>query len=629
MAALIASVFLATWSASAADVAFGHADWKASPTDPVGFAGQGRNWFPGATPPAEWADSTNGTSKNILWKVPIPGWTDAQPVAVNGPSTGSGRGRIVGVYSPHHVVCYDAQTGKVLWKDELKLMMLPALSADRKTVGSDPDPAQAAKLQQVFERMLAQSRIHMATGLFYDDNVHQMLGRIVTERRALIQYVMETLSSWRADLGQQWPEAVAALDKDLEFYRQALDATAHEAFLERTARLRRGHGNFVVWAEQTTGVRALNNWQGSVSDVMAPPVSDGERVYVVLGFGQIAAYELSTGKRLWAFRDPLLIPGTADHNAAPLLWRDLLLVQSPGETRGEGKSSVWHRSIRAYETRTGKLRWESFDQRPSTRFAWGAPKWHGFHTAPCLIRGPQATYVVSGLGHVLNAETGQSVTQLTVNAEIAHSGWGAGFIAATDDRLFKGNAVDNGTPFIEVFPITWRDGVPEFGASVAGPFKPSQGPFAVSDRVYVVPTGAGGIVEVETGKVLHSIPRRGGGLSATIVGELTFLNSGTERSNVPNSKMTDVATLRTQVMGAGREIENVIEAVGYTPDISHTYFPRFGSEKELRKWGALSYGHCNYQGIGFNFATDTAGLTAYGSRLYLHAPAWLYCIGVK
>ena len=37
----------ATMTASAGEVPFGHADWQASPTDPVGFAGQGRNWYPG------------------------------------------------------------------------------------------------------------------------------------------------------------------------------------------------------------------------------------------------------------------------------------------------------------------------------------------------------------------------------------------------------------------------------------------------------------------------------------------------------------------------------------------------------------------------------------------------------
>jgi len=128
----------------AADVPFGHADWKPSPTDPVGFAGQGNNWFPGATPPIEWSASPEGENKNIRWKVPIPGWTDAQPLVVGK--------RIIGVYSRHFVICYDADTGKVLWK---RLMTLPTLAKDGKTL----EPAQTEKLQDLFERGLAWTRV--------------------------------------------------------------------------------------------------------------------------------------------------------------------------------------------------------------------------------------------------------------------------------------------------------------------------------------------------------------------------------------------------------------------------------------------------------------------------------------
>ena len=56
--------------AHAGEVPFGHADWKASPTDPVGFAGQGNNWYPGATPPLTWSHTVDGKSQNIRWKVP-------------------------------------------------------------------------------------------------------------------------------------------------------------------------------------------------------------------------------------------------------------------------------------------------------------------------------------------------------------------------------------------------------------------------------------------------------------------------------------------------------------------------------------------------------------------------------
>ena len=41
-------------------IPFGHADWKPSPTDPVGFAGQGGNWYPGATPRSGADDAGQG-----------------------------------------------------------------------------------------------------------------------------------------------------------------------------------------------------------------------------------------------------------------------------------------------------------------------------------------------------------------------------------------------------------------------------------------------------------------------------------------------------------------------------------------------------------------------------------------
>ena len=99
-------------SSWAADVPFGHADWLPSPADPVGHAGQGANWYPGATPPTEWYEGLRGVgpmkvagrnslpteypedsrlgepiyldqrSKNILWKVATPGWSDSQPIVI-------------------------------------------------------------------------------------------------------------------------------------------------------------------------------------------------------------------------------------------------------------------------------------------------------------------------------------------------------------------------------------------------------------------------------------------------------------------------------------------------------------------------------------------------------------------
>jgi hypothetical protein len=61
--------------------------------------------------------------------------------------------------------------------------------------------------------------------------------------------------------------------------------------------------------------------------------------------------------------------------------------------------------------------------------------------------------------------------------------------------------------------------------------------------------------------------------------------------------------------------------------------PNHGGGRKEKQMNAVTaemiVGHCNYQGIGFNFAVDTSGLTAIGSRINLHSPGMLICIGEK
>jgi hypothetical protein len=109
---------------AAGEVPFGHADWRPSPTDPVGFAGQGSNWYPGATPPVAWWEGTptvikgkignrahtfnygeyprpaelnayaDNKSKNILWKAPLPGWSDSNGTTLVDAATGKERSEL-------------------------------------------------------------------------------------------------------------------------------------------------------------------------------------------------------------------------------------------------------------------------------------------------------------------------------------------------------------------------------------------------------------------------------------------------------------------------------------------------------------------------------------------------------
>ncbi len=617
-----------------AEVHFGHTDWKPSPTDPVGFAGQGNNWYPGATPPVEWSDKADGTTRNILWKVPHPGWTDAQPIVVGK--------RVIGVYSPHHIVCYDADTGTVLWRDELKLMSLPVLQEDGRTISQAPAADEVAKRQLLFERALAQSRVHPATWLHYRGNA--ML-KTVEERRPLIQYMAETMESWRADLQRDFPGLVPALNKDLELYQMALTKTPDE-IKAATEDLRHGHGHFRSAVTKTLGLVSMaSNWQGSISDVAATPVSDGEIVCLTMGFGQIAAYEVGTGRRLWAWRHPRMNPGPVNNVASPVLWKDLLIIPAPSMTRNKDAKQgrlTNQMSLMAIDKRTGQVRWETLDRYTrGQETEWVPGSTHGIHESLHLMRLPQGSgvraLVIGGTGHIVDAETGESLGQLRGHVEVPGldgsglKGYssGHGFTAAVGDRVYRGTAEDNLSPTIYITQLKLTGNTVEQIPGPATDLKSYQGSFALSDKVLALEK----VVDPHTGATLANLGRTA---SAVIAGSHLVLADSCGGSTGPKqNEGTDLLALSVRVFDISNPAKpklvgtNLIQARGYTPDISGKYFPKYAADPALRRWGALVPGHVNYQGIGFNFTTDIGGLTAHGNRLYLHSPSWLYCIGEK
>jgi len=98
---LLASV-LASAALLAEPAPYGSKDFYPSPERPIRYRGDGNGCFPGATPVTEWWEGTPGAvelagdkgakvklpsfldqkPKNIVWQTPMPGWSDAQPVAI-------------------------------------------------------------------------------------------------------------------------------------------------------------------------------------------------------------------------------------------------------------------------------------------------------------------------------------------------------------------------------------------------------------------------------------------------------------------------------------------------------------------------------------------------------------------
>ena len=616
-------VFALATAAHTAPPPFAHVDWRPSPTDAAGFAGQGNNWYPGANPPTEWSDTTNEPPRNILWKVPIPGWTDAAPLVV--------AKRVIGVYSPHYVVCYDADTGKVLWRDELKLMTLSSLNPDGKTI--TPAPADADKRQALFERAVALRRIHMATGLHFRGTPTE---KTVVERKALIEHVVSVLETWKTELAKDWPDAPAAIEADLARYRLARDGKADE-YDQVTHKRHDDLASFQRFVERTLGLMDISSgWQGSISDVMATPVSDGEVVCVTMGYGQIAAYELATGKRLWAWRHPAMNVVGANHCASPLLWKDLMLFPAPSFPNTARDYN--RQSLMAVDKRSGAVRWETPDNVTFEKeTGWGKKAGiHGAHQSPHLMRlsdGPSSSgdfdaaskggiraLVIGNTGNLIDAETGKSLAQFPTTPQPI---WLAGFTATLGNRVYSIAGSDGPAQPIRTWPLTLKaDGGVEIGSElVFNDSRPAHGPFALSDQVLAA---GGTLADARTGVKLAQV---GGNV---IVGRLLIggADGGPKRSDGSDelalvTGVYDISQPRIPRLIA----KNIIVAKGYTPDISGKYFPRFAAEPELRRWGAMVAGHCNYQGIGFSFAGDPSfPLVPIGNRLYVQSPAHLYCL---
>jgi hypothetical protein len=92
------------------------------------------------------------------------------------------------------------------------------------------------------------------------------------------------------------------------------------------------------------------------------PCSDGRRVYIYLGWGIVACYDLD-GNRLWARLATDLGGVGAFNNNAPVLVGDRFVI-------------LRNVQMRAYDAKTGEVVWTTPDLRPKAH----VDVWHGFGT---------------------------------------------------------------------------------------------------------------------------------------------------------------------------------------------------------------------------------------------------------
>jgi len=643
----LSSILLLTFAGVAAAAEpkpqFGAADWLPSETDSVGFAGQGNSWYPGANPPAEFWEGTPTTvevlhrkvgggntnpydikkmvpgyadakSKNILWKVPTPGISTSSPIVIGK--------RVITLHSPHFVICRDSDTGKILWQDELKIMTLPKLAADRKSLGSAPDAVQAKKLQWIYE--IARSVYLIEQACQPDLRRANLTGATIKPLVPYIQAVVAGLERIKPKVVEAFPDAAVPLDKDIADAKKLIELSA-----EADKPMGLSVGAFPSWFLKQYGVSVHNCWPGyQISDTMSTPVSDGKIVGLQFGTGQTAAYDLETGKRLWAFRDPLMQATSVSHAPSPLLWKDLLIFNSGG---APGRMP----SLLALDKLTGAFRWETKAGEKGCVVGGS----HGDHMPHYLAHLSNGTatkaVVVSNGGAVIDAETGKKYIDLLPGTPGGRDAWGAGFVTGFGNLIFKTAAGDNFLPPTD----SWELQLSATG-TVAYVKRPpaihcnsGQGPFAISDRIWVVNYNKGGkaLIDPHSGLVwnfIQDIPYGGAGYTPTIAGNRLILTA--EEANANGRERQDRMNLLKAVSFDVSDpakpfplaMKNLLGTADFPADILDTYFPEIASQVEMKEKLIASY-----HGLPPGFGVYMAGVTAHGNRLFILSQSHLYCIG--
>jgi outer membrane protein assembly factor BamB len=286
--------------------------------EPTGWRTDGTGRYPDARPPLSWSPE-----KNVVWKTPMPKWGNASPVLAGD--------RIFVCAEPHLLLCVAAGDGKILWQRAVKLS--DTWSEEDRKVGM-------AKMKETEELKKKQKQLEKDVNKAYAVYKKNVGGR--------------TYEEYKKD-----PENRALKKRFKDLQKQQRDVEKQIAANARWA---------PAQCESTNGYTS------------ATPVSDGKHVWVLLGTGVAACFDVK-GERKW-IRYVGRTPYAHGHSASPLL--------------ADGKLLVFVRKLTALEPLTGKTVW-TLD--PS-RTGWGTP---------CVTRLGKTTVAVTSKGQVVRISDGKAL----------------------------------------------------------------------------------------------------------------------------------------------------------------------------------------------------------------------------
>lgn len=427
---------------------YGHQDFVPTPERPIGIHGDGNGHFSGATLVSEFWDGrpewgeveyrplkgkeketkqaefryADQVPKNILWKTELPGWTYAQPIPV--------KGRLYGIGEPDWVWCADQTTGKILWKERLTIA-----SCDPALVGK---PDEQKRLQEIYDIGRAACfidipfrgwlRVGMQNPAMIPQHpfVNQAIA-ILEKMKGRMQVLdpdpvlLKAFDDEIAAVKVFQTGGLAAITKDNEAKKPSLDIGPEPCGLAPAAIARK----YQVTLKAT--------WWGWCPLAVSVPVSDGERVYVILGTGQVAAYDLD-GKRVWSTLRPFFNQIKLYHWPSPIVVGDLLILRK--------RSKTGYNELTALRAKTGEMVWER------SGFSGGSDNGHGSFGAPMHVRAQDANGKVLDAiywdDQLVNAADGSVISSKLVNPYRGNN-LGAALVGR-DGKWVAGAGVDGNPP---------------------------------------------------------------------------------------------------------------------------------------------------------------------------------------
>jgi hypothetical protein len=643
---------------------YGAADFVPTPQQPIGFQADGSGWYPGAKLEVlEWWDGKPGwakvgsigdakpadrpvfldkTPKNILWKVPLPGHAGNHPIVVGD--------RVIATIWPDYTICYDRITGKELWRDRLMATALPVLSAqDGRTLGRAPDAATARKNEILYGMGCAM--VYLRQGL-----------RTPTEGEdpgpadyPRVKVAVERMGEWRRTLEDSEPALIPLLDQEISLAKrflagehailgaspqkrkeieEKLDGELHKSLPQfgdpwgfNANMFYASKKSFTGEIMKLTGL-SLNTtaWGSMLSLQLAAPASDGTIVVVRFANGQLGAYDIATGKRLWAWRDPWCNTGWTWHCFSPRIHGDAVFINLMGGHRPK------QAGLYCVEVKTGVIRWSlPHKQGPSAVHGNSYPI-----TTPVTMEiadgaGGTMTIVVNCGGEIVSAKDGKVLHRFPEAHHLS-----ACYPFAFGNLLFApgleadGNAIDgSGKRETAVYQPRMEQGALRMPILEIIPLLTYYGVSVCNDRM-VIGGNKGHFYDRQT-KTLGPLGREHMQKGLAIIGD-RFLYMSPDNSN-RRFRLDGITTENFELFDAQpHPYEEALRLVsnrsilGGADHPSDIYYDTW-----LKGIDKLPLMQARYTGFGnpltAYFGHTMSGPVAAGNRMYVQGACHLYCIG--